>query len=92
MLVIFAIIVMSRKRSKDRQERLTIQDDSGDPWDDKRHYKYDFTKAADDYANKHLKENDVDEEIAQGAVVNSTYESDGIVIENPTYLVSYIVT
>ena len=88
MLVITAIIVMSRKRSKDDQERIN-QDNSGDPWDHKRHYKYDFTKAADDFTNKHMRDNDIDEEFAQGALVNPTYEPDGNVTENPTYLVSY---
>ena len=90
-LVIIVIIVMLRKRSR-VQERLNIQDDSGDPWDDKRHYKYNFTKAADDFANKHMKENDIDEECAQGVVVNPMYEPDGNVTENPTYLVSYIAS
>ena len=79
---------MSRRRSRDHRERLVIQDDSGDPWDEKRHFKYDFKKARDDFANKHLKENDIDEEFAQGAVVNPMYEPDGTVTENPTYLVS----
>ena len=85
--MIIVYFVVSRKRSKNSQERL-IQDDSGDTWDEKRHYTYDIRKAADDYTNKLLKESNIDEEFAQGAVVNPMYAPEGEVHDNPTYLVS----
>ena len=86
--MIIVIVVVSRRRSKNSQERLIIQDDSGDPWDEKRHYKYDIKKAADDYTNRLLRENNIDEEFAQGAIVNPMYAPEGEVHDNPTYLVS----
>ena len=82
-MLIIVIIVMSRKRSKDRRGQFVIQLDRGDLSDEKRHYKYDIQKANDD-SNKHLKENNIHEELAQGAMVNPTYELDGTVTENPT--------
>ena len=85
--MITVIVVVSRKRSKINQERL-IQDDSEDAWDEKRHYTYDIRKAADDYTNKLLKESNIDEEFAQGAIVNPMYQPEGEVHDNPTYLVS----
>ena len=76
--MIIVIVVVSRKRSKISQERLIIQDDSGDPWDEKRHYTYDdIKKAADDYTNRLLRENNIDEESAQGAIVNPMYAPEG---------------
>ena len=81
-LVIIVTVVVSRKRSRNNQERL-IHDDSGDSWDEKRHYTYDIKKAADDYTNKLSKENNIDEEFAQGAVVNPMYAPEGEVHDNP---------
>ena len=85
--MIIVVVVVSRKRSKNSQERL-IQNDSGDAWEEKRHYTYDIRKAADEYTNKLLKESNTDEEFAQGAIVNPMYEPEGEVHDNPTYLVS----
>ena len=65
---------MSRKRSKGHRGQFVIQDDSGDLWDEKCHYKYDIQKANDDSTNKHLKENNIDEEFARGAIANPMYE------------------
>ena len=85
-VVILVIIMVLRKRGKgDRKD----QDDSGDPWDDKHHFKYDVKRAADDLTHKHLKQNDTGKEFAQGTVSNPVYKIGGTVIDNPTYLVSY---
>ena len=86
-LVITVITVRSRKRIKDNHQDRLINQDSGDRWDEKRHFKYDVKKAEDDYTNKHLKENNIDEEFAKGAVVNPLFAPEGVVMENPTYLV-----
>ena len=81
-------MAVSRKGKANNKEQL-IQEDSEDPWERKRHYKYDFQKATDEFTTKHLKENDIDEEFAQGSVVNPLYAPDGEVVDNPAYLVGY---
>ena len=81
------IVVVSRKRSKNSEEQI-IKDGDDDTWDEKRRYKYDMKKAADDFTNKHLKENNIDEEFAEGAVINPMFLPEGELHENPMYLVS----
>lgn len=85
-VIVIIIIVVAIKR---KQNRFVKRSHSRDVLDDKRQFKYDFNKAVDDFTSKHLKENNIDKEFAQGAVVNPAYSPDGAVIENPTYLVSH---
>jgi len=82
---------LSRRRKESDQQRLikNTKDDRGDAYDDKRQYKYDFRKAAEDYTIKHMKENEIDEEFAEADVVNNpVYSPEGTVFDNPTYMVS----
>ena len=84
---------MSRRRKESDQQRLVknTEDDKGDVYDDKRQYKYDFRKAAEDYTIKHMKENEIDEEFAEATVVNNpVFSPEGAVFNNPTYMVSSI--
>lgn len=92
MLVIFCIAVASRKRKHDDEERLakkgnTINKVDDHECDSKHHYKYNFNKATNDFKTKYMKENDIEEEFAEGAVVNPLYSLQGEVVDNPTYLV-----
>lgn len=73
---------MIRKRERNHQKHLK------DPLDDTHHFKYDIKRAEDEFEYQHMRENDIDEEFARGAVTNPAYEIDGAVIENPAYLVS----
>jgi len=92
--VIIIIIALSRRRRKESdQQRLAnnTEDDKGDVYDDKRQYKYDFRKAAEDFTIKHMKENEIDVEFAEADVVNNpVYSPEGVAFDNPTYLVSSI--
>ena len=87
-LVIIVVTVMSRKKKQIDREQPLKQDD-GDEWDKKRHFTYEIKKAVADFTTKHMRENDIDEEFAEGAVVNLVYKPGGTVIENPYYMVSY---
>ena len=93
-ILIVVIILLVKKRTQPDEERL-IKDQKGanneieNVYDDKRNYKYDFSKAAKEFTVRHMKENDIDEEFAEGAVMNPMYAPEGDVFENPAYLVSY---
>lgn len=92
-MVIVIITILSRRRKESDRERQikNAKDDEGDIYDDKRHFKYDFRKAAEDYSARHMKENDIDEEFADADVVNNPmYNPEGAVFDNPTYLVSQL--
>ena len=49
---------------------------------------YNFNKATNDFKTKYMKENDIEEEFAEGVVVNPLYSLQGEVVDNPTYLVN----
>ena len=81
------VVVVIRKRNRNREDGL-IKDGADDAWDEKRRYKYDIKRAADDFTIKHLKENNIDEEFAEGAIMNPMFSPEGELHDNPMYLVS----
>ena len=92
-LVILCITVALRKRKHDDKEQLIRKDNSKNKVEDhecdsKHHYKYNFNKVTNDFKTRYMKENDIEEEFAEGAVVNPLYSLQGEVVDNPTYLVS----
>ena len=92
-LVILCITVALRKRKHDDKEQLIRKNNSKNKVEDhecdsKHHYKYNFNKATNDFKTRYMKENDIEEEFAEGVVVNPLYSLQGEVVDNPTYLVS----